>query len=176
MLTLVFECQQAIRSLHHIAYLNIADPEHGIGGLESLLHIFIGASAGIQPAEVMHRSVNTTLAHVCIEGREPSQLGKLWTLILEVIASSESIDDDDRILALLHHLAKLAHDLLLDLRIVRAQSSWQRCLEPRCITLQVRHIDRNADINRPALLHHVGQAAVDLCGCGLRIQENSRVH
>lgn len=115
MLKSVCVCQQAVRSVRHGTYLNIANPKYGIRGLDSLLHAFIGAGACVQPAEVRHCFVNAALAHVCVEGREAGQFGELSTLILEVVAGSEPIDDNDRILALLHHRAELVHDILLEL-------------------------------------------------------------
>lgn len=134
----VYACQNvARRSVAHHTYLNIANPEHGIGGFDGLLNTFVSASASVQATKVWHRFINATLTHIGIEGWESSQSGELLTLVLEVVADGESIDDDDRILALLHHLAKLSHDVFLELRIVRAQSSWQGRLECRCITLQV---------------------------------------
>ena len=68
-------CQQAARSVRRGTYLNIANPENGIGGLDSLLHVFVGARARIQTAEVRHHFVNTALAHVRVEGREAGQFG-----------------------------------------------------------------------------------------------------
>jgi len=115
--------QQVAQSVRHYTYLNIANPEHGIGGLDGLLDTLVGAGTSVKSTEVWNCFVNTALAHVSVEGRKPGQLGELLTLVLEVVADGESIDDDDRILALLHHLAKLAHDFLLELWIVWAQRS-----------------------------------------------------
>ena len=106
-------------SIRRHTYLNVSDPEDSLGTLDSLLHTVVGTGASIQPAEVRHRFVNATFAHIRIECREASQVGELLTFILEVVTHGESVDDDCRILALFHHLTKLAHDLFLELRIIR---------------------------------------------------------
>lgn len=133
--------------------------------LYSTLDLRSASCSLVDATKVRQVFIRPTFAHASGEVRKLGELCQSVCIRNAVIANSVSIENDDRVFALLQPLQDLANDHLLHLFIVGRQLCLKLSLQAHSRDKTMRHVYWYANVDRPTVVEHTVQASVYVC-CG----------